>query len=129
MSTLRFDTLANSNDTVDTDTVIAATPRAWNYYDEDGAGGAILNSFNVASLVDGGVGIFTTNVTNVLPNPNYAVIGKAAQRSGTAFPGSAEDASSTGTRPDSTSGYTVITQDNDTNGFLDFNFCSTTAIS
>ena len=47
--------------------------RAWVNFNGTGTV-AIRASFNVTSITDGGVGIYTVNITNALPDANYATI-------------------------------------------------------
>lgn len=47
--------------------------RAWVNFNGTGTV-AIRASFNVSSITDGGVGIYTVNITNALPDANYATI-------------------------------------------------------
>ena len=48
--------------------------RAWVYFNGTGTV-AIVGSFNVSSITDNGTGDYTINITNALPDGNYAVTG------------------------------------------------------
>ena len=56
--------------------------RAWVNFDGTGTV-AIRASGNVSSITDGGVGIYTVNLTTALPDTNYSVVGTQAIRSST----------------------------------------------
>jgi hypothetical protein len=55
--------------------------RAWVNFDASSGTPTIKESFNVTSLTDGGVGIFTVNFTNAMPDANYAITGYAKRNS------------------------------------------------
>ena len=55
-------------------TVIAGSAKAWVSFNGTGAV-AILGSFNVSSIIDGGVGVYTMNFITDMPNTNYACMG------------------------------------------------------
>jgi hypothetical protein len=50
----------------------SATCRAWVNFNGTGTV-AIRADFNVSSITDGGVGIYTVNFTNAMPDSNYCV--------------------------------------------------------
>lgn len=53
------------------------TAKAWVAFDASSGTPTILDSFNVTSITDNGVGDFTVNFTNALPSVNYALAGDA----------------------------------------------------
>ena len=73
MSTLRLTTISNQTGSasVPSDTVINGSAKAWVNFNGTGTV-AIRASFNVSSITDGGVGIYTVNFTNAMPDVNYA---------------------------------------------------------
>ena len=60
-------------------TQIGTFCRAWVNFNGTGTV-AIRASFNVTSITDGGVGIYTVNITNALPDANFAynITGRAS---------------------------------------------------
>jgi hypothetical protein len=74
MSTIKATTLSTqSNATVSIDTVVNGTAKAWVNFNGTGTV-AIRASFNVASITDNGVGIYTVNFTTAMPDANYALV-------------------------------------------------------
>ncbi len=73
MSTLRLTTISNQtgSSSVPSETVINGSAKAWVNFNGTGTV-AIRASFNVSSITDGGVGIYTINFTNALADTNYA---------------------------------------------------------
>ena len=61
--------------------------KAWVNYNGSGTV-AIRDDFNVNSITDSGTGLFQVNMSNALPNTNYAVTSGTSHLSGTylAFP-------------------------------------------
>jgi hypothetical protein len=57
-------------------TTIGTLCRAWVNFNGTGTV-AIRASFNVSSITDNGVGLYTINLTNAMPDTNYAFIGTA----------------------------------------------------
>jgi hypothetical protein len=55
-------------------TQVGTLCRAWVNFNGTGTV-AIRSSFNVSSITDNGVGSYTINFTNALPNANYSVCG------------------------------------------------------
>lgn len=55
-------------------TQIGTLCRAWVNLNGSGTV-AIRSAFNVSSITDGGIGTYTLNFTNSMPNANYAVTG------------------------------------------------------
>mgnify|MGYP003126574168 CR=1 FL=1 len=49
--------------------------KAWVNYNGDTSGGAILDSFNHASVTDSATGKFRTNFTNIMSNANCNAVG------------------------------------------------------
>ena len=65
-----FTALSDGTDTVETGYVVNGSAKAW--VNLNGTGTiAIRDSLNVASLTDGGVGVYTANFTNSMGNTNY----------------------------------------------------------
>lgn len=58
--------------------------RAWVNFNGTGTV-AIRSSFNVSSITDNGVGLYTVNFTDSLPSANYATLVSAGPLSGAAF--------------------------------------------
>ena len=79
MSTLKLDTIASRDGTESTDVtnVINGSAKAWVNFDGTGTV-AIRESFNVSSITDNGVGIYTVNFTNAMEDINYAVCGTSS---------------------------------------------------
>ena len=73
-SELRLTTLANNagTESVDTTYVINGSAKAWVNY--DGATNTAEDSFNVASVTDGGTGIFTVNYSSNMSNSTPAIV-------------------------------------------------------
>lgn len=78
MSTLRLTTISNQGGTatVPSDTVINGSAKAWVNFNGTGTI-AIRGSFNVSSLTDNGTGIYAVNLTNAMPDTNYAAVATA----------------------------------------------------
>lgn len=74
MSTLKIETLSklDGSASVPTDTVVNGTAKAWVNFNGTGTV-AIRAAFNVSSITDGGVGIYTVNFTTPMVDANYAV--------------------------------------------------------
>jgi hypothetical protein len=74
MSTIKADTLSNlaGTQTVPVSTVAQGSAKAWVNFNGTGTV-AIRASFNVSSITDNGVGNYTVNFTNALPDANYFV--------------------------------------------------------
>lgn len=73
MSTLKLDTLSNFAGTksVPANTVIDGSAKAWVNFNGTGAV-AIRAAFNVSSITDNGVGDYTANFTNPMPDAGFA---------------------------------------------------------
>jgi hypothetical protein len=80
---VRFGTLANSagTKTVPVNTIIDGTTKAWIRFDGDVTGGSVKDSFNISSISNVNIGIWTINFTNAMPDTNYALVGSAGGRS------------------------------------------------
>jgi hypothetical protein len=76
MSTAKFDTLStlDGSRSVPVSTVAQGTARAWVNFNGTGTV-AIRAAFNVTSITDNGVGDYTLNFTNAMPNASYAAVG------------------------------------------------------
>lgn len=76
MSTLKINTLSNlaGSQSTPVENAINGSAKAWVNFNGTGAV-AIRVSYNVSSLVDNGVGIYTVNFTNALTDSNYVVTG------------------------------------------------------
>lgn len=74
MSTLRLTTISNQtgSSSVPSDTVINGSAKAWVNFNGTGTV-AIRASFNVSSITDNGVGLYTTNLTTSMVDANYSV--------------------------------------------------------
>ena len=83
-SALKLSTIKNQDGSkeVPSETVIAGSAKAWVNFNGTGTI-AIRDSFNVSSITDNGVGIYTVNFTNDMPNTNYAISSMAANGSTT----------------------------------------------
>lgn len=57
-------------------TQIGTFCRAWVNFNGTGTV-AILTSFNVSSITDNGVGLYTVNLTNAMPDTNYTFLASA----------------------------------------------------
>ena len=74
MSELKVTTLSNqSGVTVPVDTVISGTAKAWVNFNGTGTV-AIRRAFNVSSITDGGVGLYTVNLTTAMADVNYSPV-------------------------------------------------------
>jgi hypothetical protein len=80
MSTLRTNTLSNAagSASVPVDTVISGSAKAWVNFNGTGTV-AIRAAFNVSSITDGGVGLYTVNFTTALADANYCFVGSVAR--------------------------------------------------
>ena len=70
MSTIRATTLSNGSVSVPTATVVNGSAKAWVNFNGTGTV-AIRDSFNVTSITDDGVGIYTLNFTSAIADANY----------------------------------------------------------
>jgi hypothetical protein len=85
MSTLSVSNITDGTDTVETGYVVNGSAKAWVNF--DGSGTISINkSFNVASLVDNGVGENTTNFTSSFDSANYNGTSLTKRETSTAFP-------------------------------------------
>jgi hypothetical protein len=77
MSTLRLTTISNQDGsaTVPSQTVISGSAKAWVNFNASSGTPVIRASFNVSSITDGGVGIYTVNLTNAVADGNYTYAG------------------------------------------------------
>lgn len=75
MSTLQVNTLQN------TDGQEVYTAKAWVNFNGTGTV-AIRAAGNISSITDNGVGIYTLNFTNNLPNTNYSFVGTSLGNTG-----------------------------------------------
>jgi hypothetical protein len=75
-SELRVNTLkdAAGNNSIATSFVAGGSAKVWHHYNQSGTL-ATVDSLNVSSAADGGVGITRTVYTNALANVGYAVSG------------------------------------------------------
>ena len=80
--TIAFDTLTTSDQvntgtekSLDTSYIFNGVAKAWVNYNGDTSGGAILDSFNHASVTDSASGKFRTNFTNSMSNANCNAVG------------------------------------------------------
>ena len=75
-SELRVNTLkdAAGNNSIATSFVASGSAKVWHHYNQSGTL-ATVDSLNVSSAADGGVGITRTVYTNALANVGYAVSG------------------------------------------------------
>jgi len=72
MSTLRVDTIQNAAGT-DSPISVPGTAKAWVNFNGTGTV-AIRASFNVSSIMDNGVGLYTVNFTTALADANYSAV-------------------------------------------------------
>jgi hypothetical protein len=76
------DTLEHSTaGSLTTDYVVNGSSKVWHHYNQSGTL-ATVDSFNVSSATDSGVGITRTSYTNSLANVGYAVAGSHNTPSG-----------------------------------------------
>jgi len=81
--TIAFDTLSTSGQitgtakSVDTDYVVNGSAKAWVNFNGTGTI-ATRDSFNTASLTDGGTGDYVLNFSNVMSDANYSVTGSSS---------------------------------------------------
>jgi hypothetical protein len=81
--TIAFDTLSSSGQitgtakSVDTDYVVNGSAKAWVNFNGTGTI-ATRDSFNTASLTDGGTGDYVLNFSNVMSDANYSVTGSSS---------------------------------------------------
>jgi hypothetical protein len=71
-----FAALSDGTDSVDTGYVVHGSAKVWVSFTP--AAATVLDSFNVASLVDNGTGDTTVNFTNAMANGNYVQTSEAA---------------------------------------------------
>jgi len=78
LSTIKATTLSNlaGSKTVPTDTVVDGSAKAWVNFNGTGTV-AIRRAFNVSSITDIATGVYTINLTNAMPDLNYAILGSA----------------------------------------------------
>lgn len=88
MSTIRTNNIANVAGTASTDVlnVINGSAKAWVSFNGTGTV-AIRAGYNVSSITDNGVGDYTVNFTNALPDANYAASGSAQWSGANSMPG------------------------------------------
>lgn len=61
--------------------------RAWvNFNGTLAAASMVRDSFNVSSITDGGVGIYTINFINAMPDANYVMVGGGGSTTPSPFP-------------------------------------------
>jgi hypothetical protein len=72
MSTLVAQTISNGTVSTSSENVIQGSAKAWVNFNGTGTV-AILASYNVSSVTDSGLGLYTVNFTNALVDANYAV--------------------------------------------------------
>ena len=81
-SNLTVDTLTKGATTLNTDELVDVNNtrvlKAWVNFNGSGVV-ATRASFNVSSIVDDGVGIYTINFTTAMPDADYAVVGVGHQ--------------------------------------------------
>ena len=82
MSTIKADTLQNlaGSKSVPTSTVVDGTAKAWVNFNGTGTV-AIRAAFNVSSITDNGVSLYTVNFTTPFADANYAVAQNVVQLS------------------------------------------------
>ena len=75
MSTLKTNTLSNVAGTASTaiENAINGSAKAWVNFNGTGTV-AIRQSYNVSSITDNGLGIYTINFTNPMPDANYSYV-------------------------------------------------------
>ena len=81
MSTLNVSNITDGTTTVGTSYVVNGSAKAWARHTSVTTT-AIVDSFNIASIVDSGVGETTFNLSNAMSNANYAVMATAGRTSG-----------------------------------------------
>ena len=76
MSTLRIGTLESlsGSNSVSQTTIFGGTAKAWNNIASSGGTPSINDSFNVSSITDNGVGIYTSNLSAAFANTSYVQI-------------------------------------------------------
>ena len=77
-SNLTVDTLTKGATTLNTDELVdvnnTRVAKAWVNFNGTGTV-AIRDSYNVSSITDGGVGLYTVNFTTAMPDANYVISG------------------------------------------------------
>ena len=73
MSTLVAQTISNGSVSTSSANVIQGSAKAWVNY-KGTSSQSIRGSYNVSSITYVSTGIYTVNMTNALPNANYAVV-------------------------------------------------------
>jgi hypothetical protein len=72
MSTLNVSNISDGTDTVETGYVVNGSAKAWVSVNQQGTM-AVLDSQNVASIVDHGTGATEVNFSNAMANANYTI--------------------------------------------------------
>jgi hypothetical protein len=73
MSTLVAQTISNGTVSTSSANVIQGSAKAWVNFNGTGTV-AIRASYNVSSITDNGVGTYTVNMTNAMPDINYQIL-------------------------------------------------------
>ena len=77
---IKADTLTHSTaGSLATNFVVEGSAKVWVNFDGTASGAAARDSFNVASMTDGGTGLYTVTYTNSLGNVNYSTTGAAGE--------------------------------------------------
>ncbi|MCY1546319.1 hypothetical protein D9M68_823090 [compost metagenome] len=111
MSTLKFNQWLNPDNTEN------YKCRAWVNFNGTGTV-AIRAAGNVSSVTDNGVGDYTVNFTNAMPDLNYSTVGNSW------YSGVSSSAFATGAPPVSTSSKQVTTQNIGATASIDVNHCT-----
>lgn len=74
MSTLKTSNITDGTNTASTEQLCRGTAKAWVVFNGVGTV-AVLNSYNISSITDDGVGRYTLNFTKPMKNFNYAYSG------------------------------------------------------
>lgn len=77
MSILKVDTLTTTDaaNSIATERVANGTAAAWVNFNGTGTV-SIRGGYNVSSITDNGTGSYTVNLTNAMPDLNFAVVGE-----------------------------------------------------
>lgn len=97
------------------DTVVSGTAKAWVNFNGTGTV-AIRAAFNVSSITDNGVGIYTVNFTNAMPDTNYASFASAlstSDRTGGGYPVGAYNTDTANAVKSTSANRIIFVQNND----------------
>lgn len=85
MSTLKTSNITDGTNTASTEQLCKGSAKAWFCANTTTSPITILDAFNVSSLTDLGVGLYTVNFTKAMPNTNYVFAGSGKTRTANDF--------------------------------------------